>query len=361
MRQLPLVEQAMGRQSLALLRQLDAACQSADDLEAAAVESFSQHPDAGIITSFPGIGALTGARVLAEIGDDRSRFQDARGLKAYADAAPVTRAKSRSVAHRRVKNNRLAAAGYIWAFSAITASPGARAHYDRRRDAGDRHAAAQRNLFGRLLGCFHHCLTTGPGRRMSWSLAGAVREPAENRLPGVWGHEAEGVARVRVGAGDADDCPDAIGELRRLPLLSLIRQQCQQPSLTATAFPEPGATIGPDAQHWVLAGHEMSVTRAPGSLSIVFVLTSGVRRAWTMSGPRRWSHGNRVAGETGPNTAQVPALAHEKLASTPISAGRATLLQLPPPSLVTASCMTICDPAATWPNVQQVLSDGQLS
>jgi transposase len=163
MRQLPLVEQAMGRQTLALLRQLDAACASADDLEQAAAESFNQHPDAGIITSFPGIGALTGARVLAETGDDRSRFQDARGLKAYAGSAPVTRAsgKSRSVIHRRVKNDRLAAAGYIWAFAALTASPGARAHYDRRRDAGDRHAAAQRNLFNRLLGCLHHCLQTG--------------------------------------------------------------------------------------------------------------------------------------------------------------------------------------------------------
>jgi len=158
MRQLPLVEQA-----LALLRQLDAACQSADDLEAAGIEAFNQHPDAGIITSFPGIGALTGARVLAEIGDDRSRFKDARGLKAYAGAAPITRAsgKTRSVTRRHVKNNRLAAAGYIWAFSAITASPGARAHYDRRRDAGDRHAAAQRNLFSRLLGCLHHCLLSG--------------------------------------------------------------------------------------------------------------------------------------------------------------------------------------------------------
>jgi hypothetical protein len=28
------------------------------------------------------------------------------------------------------------------------------------RDAGDRHAAAERNLFGRLLGCLHHCLAT---------------------------------------------------------------------------------------------------------------------------------------------------------------------------------------------------------
>jgi transposase len=163
MRQLPLVEQAMGRQTLALPGQLDAACAAAADLEHAVTESFNQHPDAGIITSFPGLGPLTGARVLAEIGDDRSRFQDAKGLKAYAGAAPITRAsgKSRSVTHRKVKNNRLAAAGYTWAFSALTASPGARAHYDRRRDDGDRHAAAQRNLFGRLLGCLHRCLITG--------------------------------------------------------------------------------------------------------------------------------------------------------------------------------------------------------
>ena len=163
MRQLPLVEAAMGRQALALLGQLDAACAAAEDLERTAAESFNLHPDAGIITSFPGLGALTGARVLAEIGDDRSRFQDAKGLKAYAGAAPITRAsgKTRSVTYRKVKNNRLTAAGYTWAFSALTASPGARAHYDRRRETGDRHAAAQRNLSGRLLGCLHRCLITG--------------------------------------------------------------------------------------------------------------------------------------------------------------------------------------------------------
>jgi transposase len=163
MRQLPLVEQAMGRRTLALLGQLDAACAAADDLEQAAVESFNQHPDAGIITSFPGLGALTGARVLAEIGDDRSRFQDAKGLKAYAGAAPITRAsgKTKSVTRRHIKNNRLNAAGYTWAFSAISASPGARTHYDRRKEAGDRHAGALRNLFGRLLSGLHHCLITG--------------------------------------------------------------------------------------------------------------------------------------------------------------------------------------------------------
>ena len=179
MRQPRLVEDAMGRQAIALLRQLDAACASATDLERAVTESFNQHPDAGIITSFPGLGPLTGARVLAEIGDDRSRFQDARGLKAYAGAAPITRAsgKTKSVTHRRIKNNRLNAAGYTWAFSALTASPGARAHYDRRKDAGDRHAAAQRNLFGRLLGCLHRCLATGQ------HYDEATAFPASTKLP----------------------------------------------------------------------------------------------------------------------------------------------------------------------------------
>jgi transposase len=160
--QLPLVEDAFARQALALLRQLDTACANAEDLATATITLFRIHPDATIITSQPGLGELTGARVLAEIGDDSTRFSDARGLKAYAGSAPVTRAsgKSRAVMHRRVKNQRLAATGYIWAFAALTASPGARAHYDRRRAAGDKHIAAQRNVFNRLIGCLHHCLTT---------------------------------------------------------------------------------------------------------------------------------------------------------------------------------------------------------
>ena len=40
-------------------------------------------------------------------------------------------------------------------------SPGAKALYYRRRDHGDRHAAALRNVFNRLIGCLYHCLQTG--------------------------------------------------------------------------------------------------------------------------------------------------------------------------------------------------------
>jgi transposase len=108
----PQVETAMGIHLAALLRQFDAACAAADELAEAAIAHFDQHPDAEIITSFPGLGKLAGARVLAEIGDDRARFTDARGLKAFAGSAPITRASGKKtvVLHRHIKNRRLAAA-----------------------------------------------------------------------------------------------------------------------------------------------------------------------------------------------------------------------------------------------------------
>jgi transposase len=101
--------------------------------------------------------------VLAEIGDDRKRFADARSLKAYAGSAPITRAsgKKHHVGRRMIKNNRLHNTGYLWAFAALTASPGANAHYRHRRSIGDWHAQAQRHLFNRMLGQLFHCLKTG--------------------------------------------------------------------------------------------------------------------------------------------------------------------------------------------------------
>jgi transposase len=162
LRQPELVEKAMGRQAMALLAMLDAACAGADDLEQAATEEFHKHPDHAVITSFPGLAEVTGARILAEIGDDRDRFTDDRALKAYAGSAPVTRASGKvtSITHRRIKNDRLAAVGWVWAtYASINPGP-AREHYRRRRDHGDRHAAALRHLFNKMLGQLHHCLQT---------------------------------------------------------------------------------------------------------------------------------------------------------------------------------------------------------
>lgn len=163
LRQESLVEQAMGVETLTLLAVLNAICDAVDHLAATLTEAFGQHPDHDIITSFPGLADISGAIVLGEIGDDRDRFADDRALQAFAGSAPVTRAsgKSRTVVRRRTKNNRLAAVGYSWAFTAAARPSPAREHYLRRRERGDKHAAALRHLFNRMLGQLHHCLQSG--------------------------------------------------------------------------------------------------------------------------------------------------------------------------------------------------------
>ena len=95
----------MGIQLSALLGQFDAACSAVEELAEAAIAHFERHPDAAIITSFPGLGNLAGAQVLAEIGDDRTRFADARGLKAFVGSAPITRSSGKKtvVLHRHIK------------------------------------------------------------------------------------------------------------------------------------------------------------------------------------------------------------------------------------------------------------------
>ena len=123
---------------------------------------FGQHPDAEIITSQPGLGPVLGARVLAESGDDPRRYASAKARKNYAATSPITRAsgKKKTVMARYVHNDRLIDALMTQAFSALQASPGARACYDRQRARGAGHNPALRQLANRLTGILHGCLKT---------------------------------------------------------------------------------------------------------------------------------------------------------------------------------------------------------
>ena len=128
----------------------------AADLEA----GFDQHPDAVVVRSLPGLGTILGARVLGEFGDEPDRYATAKSRKNYAGTSPITRASGtkRIVLARHVRNQRLADAIYLWAFAALTASPGARRYYDERRAADDTHHQALRALGNRLVGILHGCL-----------------------------------------------------------------------------------------------------------------------------------------------------------------------------------------------------------
>ncbi len=159
--QLERVEAGYGHAVTALVAVISAMQAGIADLEAAMTAEFEQHTAAELLRSAPGLGPILAARVLAEVGDDTTRFATAQSLRAFAGTAPITKASGRSkvVRTRHVRNRRLADACHWWAFAAITKSVGARAHYDRRRTAGDSHNAALRNLANKLLGRLWWCLT----------------------------------------------------------------------------------------------------------------------------------------------------------------------------------------------------------
>jgi transposase len=131
-------------------------------LEAQVDAHFLQHPDAETYLSQPGIGTVNGARVLAEFGDAPGRYATAKARKNYAGSSPITRASGRSkiVLARFIRNDRLTDALHSQALSALTASSGARAYYDKQRARGLGHNPALRQLSNRLAGILHGCLKT---------------------------------------------------------------------------------------------------------------------------------------------------------------------------------------------------------
>lgn len=157
------VAEAMGASVVALVGVIGELNAQIARLEATLADRFEQHPAAKVIRSLPGLGMILGARVLGEFGDDPDRYADAKSRKNYAGTSPITKASGtrKVVLARFARNRRLADACYLWAFAALTASPGARAFYDERRAGGDTHHRALRALANRLVGILHGCLRHG--------------------------------------------------------------------------------------------------------------------------------------------------------------------------------------------------------
>lgn len=157
----PVLEEAYGDVVGSLVVVIDGLTHQIAKLEAELAEAFEGHPDAEIITSLPGLSSVLGARVLAEFGDDPTRYDDARARRRYAGTAPITRASgTRLVVLARVaRNRRLFDACYLWAFSSLTTSAGARRYYDSHRARGKTHHQALRAVANRWVGILHGCLT----------------------------------------------------------------------------------------------------------------------------------------------------------------------------------------------------------
>ncbi|MEN3615867.1 transposase [Plantactinospora sp. ZYX-F-223] len=155
---------------MAILQTLNAEIRT---MEGQVEAHFGQHPDAEVYLSQPGIGAILGARVLAEFGDAAGRYTDARSRKNYAGTAPITRqsGKTKTVHARFVHNDRLVDALHMQASAAILHDTAVRAYYDGLRARDVSHPAALRQIGNRLVGILHGRLKTNThyNQATAWS------------------------------------------------------------------------------------------------------------------------------------------------------------------------------------------------
>jgi hypothetical protein len=179
---LPAVEAAFGHTVTALVRVLAELSRQIEAIEGQLSAHFDRHPDVEVYRSQPGLGPVLGARVLAEFGDDPSRYVDVKARRNYAATSPITRASGtrRTVLARYTANKRLRDALYLQAFTALNNSPGARAYYDIHRVRGATHHQALRALANRLVGILHGCLRhrTLYNEATAWPMINNADQPA---------------------------------------------------------------------------------------------------------------------------------------------------------------------------------------
>ncbi|GGV20032.1 hypothetical protein GCM10010275_72050 [Streptomyces litmocidini] len=113
-------------------------------------ELLEDHLLSKVLTSMPGVGVRTGARILIEVGDG-STFPIAGHLAAYAGLAPATRSSGPSIRGEqpsRRGNKQLKRAFFLSAFAAL-GDPTSRAYYDKKIAQG-KHGRGQQSSAARL-------------------------------------------------------------------------------------------------------------------------------------------------------------------------------------------------------------------
>ena len=124
-------------------------------------QGFGQHPDAEIYLSQPGLGIdprRPGARRVRRRPRPLRRRPGPEELLRHGTDHPRLRHQTGRAGPLRPQPAARPTPCYQQAFSALNASPGARAFYDRQRARGATHHQALRALANRLVGILHGCL-----------------------------------------------------------------------------------------------------------------------------------------------------------------------------------------------------------
>ena len=125
--------------------------------------ALAEMPEAQILMTLPGLGAVTCATFLSEVGDI-SRFDSAAKLAAYAGLAPRVRQSGKtvhSVTKPRGGNRRLKRVLVLSASKSILFCDESRAYYDRKRAEGRGYNSAVTALARRRLNVMYAMLRDG--------------------------------------------------------------------------------------------------------------------------------------------------------------------------------------------------------
>jgi transposase len=136
------------RLMLAVVQQLTTVMDSISAYDQEIERLFLTHPDATLFASLPGAGQRLAPRLLAEWGDDRTRYQDASSVQALAGTSPVAfQSGNFARAHRRHAGNKaLRNAFHQFAWQSARLEPWALTYYQRKRQEGKTHTVAVRAL-----------------------------------------------------------------------------------------------------------------------------------------------------------------------------------------------------------------------
>ena len=136
------------RLMLALVSQLVPLIQQIAQYEKDIAALFLSHEDNEVFRSLPRAGKRLAPRLLAEIGEDRTRYADAASLQALAGTAPVAfQSGNYAKAHKRYACLKpLRNALYQFAWQSTLEEPWALDYYRRKRAEGKSHTMAVRAL-----------------------------------------------------------------------------------------------------------------------------------------------------------------------------------------------------------------------
>jgi transposase len=142
------VVRAKSRLMLSLVKQLLVVVEEIAAYEKAIDTRFLSHRDHELWRSLPGVGKRLAPRLLAEWGEDRSRYADANSVQALAGTAPVPfESGNYAKAHKRFACCKpLRNALHQFAWQSTQQEGWAREYYQRKRTQGKTHSMAIRAL-----------------------------------------------------------------------------------------------------------------------------------------------------------------------------------------------------------------------